>query len=157
MCFDFPSCILSKIKKGFNASVKFPAVKEKSAAFTGSCLGGKLPRPSRAHPAAGQGPPAPALFVCSHFAISRSAAACATCPGAAKQGAFPSQKAKNAGCQCFVFLQTRRPIAACATWDRRSRLHLLGVCGMINTAQALGPRKGRGGAPCRDRRGRYGT
>ena len=44
------------MKKGFNASAKFPAVKEKSAAFTGSCLGGKLPRPSRAHPAAGQGP-----------------------------------------------------------------------------------------------------
>ena len=43
------------MKKGFNASAKFPAVKEKSAAFTGSCLGGKLPRPSRAHPAAGQG------------------------------------------------------------------------------------------------------
>mgnify|MGYP003252539287 CR=1 FL=1 len=102
-------------------------------------------------------PPAPALFVCGYFAISRSAAACASCPGAAKQGAFPSPKAKNAGCQCFVFLQTRRPIAACATWGRRSRLHLLGVCGMINTAQALGPRKGRGGAPCRDRRGRYGT
>ena len=67
LCFDFPSCILSKIKKGFNASAKFPAVKEKSAAFTGSCLGGKLPRPSRAHPAAGRGPPAPALFVCGHF------------------------------------------------------------------------------------------
>ncbi len=67
LCFDFPSCILSKMKKGFNASAKFPAVKEKSAAFTGSCLGGKLPRPSRAHPAVGQGPPAPALFVCGHF------------------------------------------------------------------------------------------
>ena len=55
------------MKKGFNASAKFPAVKEKSAAFTGSCLGGKLPRPSRAHPAVRRGPPAPALFVCSHF------------------------------------------------------------------------------------------
>ena len=56
LCFDFPSCILSKIKKGFNASAKFPAVKEKSAAFTGSCLGGKLPRPSRAYPTVGRGP-----------------------------------------------------------------------------------------------------
>lgn len=164
LCFDFPSCILSKMKKGFNASAKFPAVKEKSAAFTGSCLGGKLPRPSRAHPAAGQSPscarafrlrpfchfpvrsrlrdmprrsqtrrfpisksqergllrarfsrvrraagcraqaahiplrdrapPAPGLFAGSYFL---PIAACASCPGAAKQGAFPSPKTRGAG------------------------------------------------------------
>ena len=90
------------------------------ARFPPDPAGGKLPRPSRAHPAAGQGPPAPALFVCSHF--------------------------------CHFPVRSRlRDMPRC------SRLHLLGVCGMINTAQALGPRKGRGGAPCRDRRGRYGT
>ena len=227
LCFDFPSCILSKMKKGFNASAKFPAVKEKSAAFTGSCLGGKLPRPSRAHPAVRRGPPAPALFICSHFyhfpvrsrlrdmgpaqpnkalshpqkpgaraaeglffsgsaggklprpsrahpavrrgppapalfvcgyfAISRSAAACATWGRRSQTRRFPIPKNQQRGPLRVRFSRVRRPLDACATWGRRSRLHLLGVCGMINTAQALGPRKGRGGAPCRERRGRYGT
>ena len=82
LCFDFPSCILSKMKKGFNASAKFPAVKEKSAAFTGSCLGGKLPRPSRAHPAVGQGPSCARAFRLQPFLSFLGPQPPARCPPA---------------------------------------------------------------------------
>ena len=215
------------MKKGFNASAKFPAVKEKSAAFTGSCLGGKLPRPSRAHPAAGQGPscarafrlqpfchfpvrsrlrdmgPAQPNKALSHLEKPGARAAKGTFsprPGG-RQVAAPKPRTSRCGtgpsCArafrlrpfCHFPVRSRlrdmgpaqpnkalshleKPGARAAEgpffsgsaassrlrdMPRRSRLHLLGVCGMINTAQALGPRKGRGGAPCRDRRGRYGT
>ena len=248
------------MKKGFNASAKFPAVKEKSAAFTGSCLGGKLPRPSRAHPAAGQGPSCARAFrlrpFC-HFPVRsrlrdmgpaqpNKALSHLQKPGAraakgpfsprpgGRQAAAPKPRISRCGTgpscarafhlQPFLSFLGPQPPARCPPAQpnkalshpqkpgaraaegpffsgsaggklprpsrayptvgrgpscarafrlrlfchfpvrsrlrdvpRRSRLHLLGVCGMINTAQALGPRKGRGGAPCRERRGRYGT
>ena len=143
------------MKKGFNASAKFPAVKEKSAAFTGSCLGGKLPRPSRAHPAVRRGPPAPALFVCGHFchfpvhsrlrdmgpAQPNKALSHLEKPGArAAEGPFSPRpggrqaaapKPRTSRCETGSLLRPRfsfaaifvisRFIAACATWGRRSQ------------------------------------
>ena len=176
------------MKKGFNASAKFPAVKEKSAAFTGSCLGGKLPRPnkalshpkklrtraakgpffsgsaggklprpSRAYPTVGRGPSCARAFrlqLFCHFPVRSRLRDMG--PAQPNKALSHLEKPGARAAEGPFFSGSAAP-SRLRDMPRRSRLHLLGVCGMINTAQALGPRKGRGGAPCRDRRGRYGT